>query len=545
MGSNQIYTRKVVYNYLANTIKYKESMAGTFSLSSDYWKSLQVTSQDVEVLHTHLFEIETPLTTQDLSLIFVEMRVKSEREAQAREHQAGGKTFLPKDKFSVGDNLVFPVFDWKKGKVIATRSGVNPDAGEFDVITVALADGSEKMFAAGLANHILNEERGTAAEEENLNAETILQENGNEIEKKLEEAFVKDEGLVKIAGRWFPRGLLVDVNEGHLNLAEAVLDMAQGEPQPTSALMKDIELPAGVNPKLTQFSLNYALQNDSRFDEVGPRGEVLWCLRRLEPDGVRDVPPTLQYSRIEHDRSALDDAMLKLEAQLDDELSEINAFERKDLKEVTISLIYPHLRAGTLPLSAHTRLLFPTALESPRVRFTLVDGKSGLKIPAWAVLEHGYVFGLRNWYKNLQLIPGSLVSVKRGQKPGEVVIEAKTQRSSKDWVRTLIVGTDGGLVFAMLKQAITAEFNDRMAIYVPDFKALDPLWTKNRSFEDLVVSVMREMTKLTPQGHVHAQELYAAVNLVRRVPPAPLFALLASQPRFIHVGDLHFRLEEE
>jgi hypothetical protein len=55
---------------------------------------------------------------------------------------------------------------------------------------------------------------------------------------------------------------------------------------------------------------------------------------------------------------------------------------------------------------------------------------------------------------------------------------------------------------------------------------------------------MRELTKLNPQGHVHAQELYAAVNLVRRTAPAPLFALLASQARFIHVGDLHFRLEE-
>jgi hypothetical protein len=518
-------------------------MAGIFSLPSDYWKTLQVTSQDVEILHTHLFEVETPLTTRDLALIFVEGRIKTERDARARERQAGGKTFLPKNKYAVGDALVFPALDWQKGQVTAARSGVNPDAGEFDVITVALADGSEKMFAAGLSDHILNDERASVSEEESLNPEAILQENGTEIEKQLEAAFSKDENLVKIAGRWFPRGLLVDVNEGHLNLAEAALDMAQGEPQTTSALLKIVELPAGVNPKLAEFSLNYALQSDDRFDEVGPSGEVLWCLRRLEPDGVREVPSTLQYSRIEYDRSMLDDAMLKLEAQLDDELSDVG-FDRKDVKEVTISLIYPHLRAGTLPLSARTRLLFPTAIESPRVRFTLVDVKSGIRIPAWAVLEHGYVFGLRDWYKNLQLMPGSLVSVKRGQKPGEVIVEAKTQRAAKDWVRTLIVGADGGLVFAMLKQPITAEFNDRMAIHVPDFKALDPLWAKNRPFEDLVISVMREMTKLTPQGHVHAQELYAAVNLVRRVPPAPLFALLSSQPRFIHVGDLHFRLEE-
>jgi hypothetical protein len=134
--------------------------------------------------------------------------------------------------------------------------------------------------------------------------------------------------------------------------------------------------------------------------------------------------------------------------------------------------------------------------------------------------------------------------VREGHKPGEVIVEAKTQRSSKDWIRTLIVGADGGLVFAMLKQPITAEFNDRMAIYVADFHSLDPLWEKKRPFVAQVVDVMRELTKVNPQGHVHAQELYAAINLVRRVPPAPLLATLATEPRFVHVGDLHFRLEE-
>jgi len=417
----------------------------------------------------------------------------------------------------------------------------------FDVITVGMEDGSVRMFAAGLSEHGLNQDSTMVAETDDLNSEVILEEFGGDIEKKLESAFTQDPGLVNIAGRWFPRGLLVDVNEGQLNLAEAVLDMAQGEPQPTSALLKDVDLPSGINLKLAEFSLNHALQDDDRFDEVGPAGQVLWCLRRLEPDGVREVPATLRYSKIDFDRSVLDDAMTKLEAQLDDELSEPDGVERKEVKEVTISLIYPHLRAGTLPLSMRTQSLFPTAYESPRIRLTLVDARSGVKMPAWVVRQNRYVFGLREWYKSHQLIPGSLVTMRRGQKPGEVIIEARTQRSSKDWIRTLIVGADGGLVFAMLKQPITAEFNDRMAIYVPDFHALDPIWdaqSGKRTFEELVMMVMREVTKLNPQGHVHAQELYAAVNLVRRVPPAPLFALLASQPRFVHVGDLHFRLEE-
>lgn len=522
-------------------------MAIKFSLPEDYWSKLEIAPADVEAVHAHLFEAETPLTAAELVPVLVSSRISTEREARESQRLSAGRVYLPKDQYSAGDDLVFPALDWLKGRVTASRAGVNPQVETFQVITVALEDGSERFFAAGLQDHVLNEDGGDGSAAAGAVVEDIVEEYGDGLEKKLDVAFRSDPNLVQIAGRWFPRGLLVDVGPGQLNLAEAVLDMAQGEPQPTGALLKDVELPAGINPKLAEFSVNHALQDDERFDEVGPAGQILWSLRRLEPDGVREVPSFLRYTKIDYDAGLLDEAMRKLEAQLDDELSDPipGSAERKDIKEVTISLIYPHLRAGTLPLSERTRAMFPTAYESPRVRFTLVDARSGLKMPAWVVRGHGYVFGLREWYKSHQLMPGSLVAVRRGQKPGEVIVEAKTQRSSKDWIRTLIVGADGGLVFAMLKQPITAEFNDRMAIYIPDFHALDPLWEKKRPFDELTVSVMREVTKLTPQGHVHAQELYAVINLLRRVPPAPLFALLASQPRFVHVGDLHYRLDEK
>lgn len=520
-------------------------MTGEFNLPENYWNDIQVNSKDVENLHTYLFERETPLTTHDLAFEFIEARVRAEQASKENGKNAEAKKFLPKEKYAVGDDLVFPALAWRHGKVKTVRAGVNPSIQNFDVLVVEMDDQSERLFAAGLEHHHLNDVPIATSESSESNANAILKGNGYVIEKALELALNQDDGLVKIAGRWFPRALLVDVNQGQLNLVEAALDMASGEPLPTEALMKDIELPAGVNPKLAEFSLNYALQNDSRFDEVGAAGQVLWCLHRLEPEYVRDVPPQLRYIEIPHDREDMMVAMATLEAQLDDELTPHDEDNQEDVSSLTITLIYPHLRAGTLPMSARARKLFPTAYESPRVRFTLVDGKTKQKIPAWVVREHGYVYGLREWYKSHQLIPGSLVHIKRSNVPGEVIVEAKTQRSSKDWVRTVIVGTDGGLVFAMLKQAITAEFNDRMVIHVPDFKALDPAWEKKRPFDELVVHVLRELSKSNPQGHVHAQELYAGVNLVRRVPPAPLFALLATNPTFKHVGDLHFRLNED
>lgn len=521
-------------------------MTGAFTLPKDYWHSIQVSPKDVENLHTHLFERETPLTARELVLQFIEARIESERQVAAGKQRAAGKNYLPRDVYSPGDELVFPALSWSRGTVKAVRAGANQAVDEFDVLTVEMEDRSERMFAARLDAHLLNDMPIVVPQNDDLNPEIILREYGDAIQKELESAFEADDGLVKIAGRWFPRALLVDINQGQLNLAEAVLDMSGGEPLPTSALLKDIELPAGENPKLAEFSLNYALEADERFDEVGPAGQVLWCLRRLEPDYVREVPPPLRYTEIEHDRDVLTSALKNLEAQLDDELTPSDeADTREDINSITITLIYPHLRAGTLPMSARARRLFPTAYESPRVRFTLVDGKTGQRIPAWVVREHGYVFGLREWYKAHQLIPGSLVDIRKGENPGEVIVEAKTQRASKDWVRTVMVGTDGGFVFAMLKQAITAEFNDRMVVHVPDFKTLDPVWEKKRSFEDLVLLVMRELSKSNPQGHVHAQELYAAVNLVRRVPPAPIFCLLAENPVYKHVGDLHFRLDED
>ncbi len=59
-----------------------------------------------------------------------------------------------------------------------------------------------------------------------------------------------------------------------------------------------------------------------------------------------------------------------------------------------------------------------------------------------------------------------------------------------------------------------------------------------------MVTTMRELAKLNPQGHVHGVELYAALNCIKRSPPGPVFSMLKTNPEFIAVGDLYFRLSE-
>jgi hypothetical protein len=368
------------------------------------------------------------------------------------------------------------------------------------------------------------------------------------MERKLDEALRADGNLVRIAARWFPRSLLLDINIGQLNLAEAILEVAGGEPMSTPALMEQIELPAGVNPRLVEFSLNYALQEDSRFDEVGPAGEVLWCLRRAEPEEVQHVPAILQYRPIPFDPSELTEQMVALDAELDDELSEL-PHPAPEADEATICLTYPHWRAGTLPISSRLEGIFPTAYESQRVRFTLVDAKTGQGLPAWVVREHRYVSGLGDWFSTHGLFPGALISVRRGAEAGEVIIEASTRRPTRDWVRTVLAGSDGGIVFAMLRQQVACDYNDRMTAIVADAEAVEQAVAETEKsrqpIEQLLVTMVRELSKLTPQGHVHAQELYSAVNIVRRIPPAPLMAQVAGNRAFKHVGDLYFRLNEQ
>jgi hypothetical protein len=291
--------------------------------------------------------------------------------------------------------------------------------------------------------------------------------------------------------------------------------------------------------------MNYALQEDGRFDEVGPAGEVMWCLRRLEPEDVQKIPAWLRYAPVEYDPNVLTKDMRAFELSMNDELSEIDGLaETQD--EVTISLTYPHWRAGTLPISARVRKLFPTAYESPRVCFTLVDGQTKEEFPAWVVREHRYVYGLSNFYQKHGLIPGSLVIVRKSKEPGKVIIQAKTRRPTRDWVRTVLVGSDGGIVFAMLRQNITADYDERMVIFVPDIEAVDSaceqLVKSRQTFEQAVIKSVTEMTKLNLQGHVHAQELYSALNITRRCPPGPMLWFLANSPHFKHVGDLYYRL---
>jgi hypothetical protein len=520
-----------------------------FSLKKDYWLDFTVTDQDLEFIYNYLLEVEQPQTTKVIVEALVSERIRVEKLALENQQLSAGAIYYPKDHFEVGQELQFPNFEWQTGKVLTIRAGNNPEIGAFDVIEVQMGNGEKRFLASGLEDHALNQPLSLNIDDPNLNDSLVMESYGEGIEAGVQEALEYSDHLVRIAGRWFPRALLVDINVGHLNLAEAVLDMVGGGPLDSRTMMEQIDLPSDAEDNLNEFSLNLALQEDKRFDEVGPTGEVLWYLHRLEPDPVREVPLQLKYNApANYDPAEISHYFEELDSQLVDELEpEMNSIAASKLQEATVSLIYPHWRVGTLPLDGSLVRLFPTALESPRIQFTFVDGNSGEKFSGWVVRPYKYIYGLRDWYLSQGLIPGSIVRIQRGTNAGEVIVKAEKKRPTREWIRTAIIGSDGGVVFSMLKHNVTSAVDERMGFVVPNIDLLDETWERNRQrgqLAQVVRPIMRELAKLSPQNHVHAQELYAGVNIIRRCPPGPILALLFDSPWVKHLGNLYFRLEE-
>ncbi|MFQ5408570.1 MAG: hypothetical protein ACE5FI_09150 [Anaerolineales bacterium] len=521
--------------------------------SAEYWgENFSLEPSDLEHLNNLLLEAEMPLATDDMALAVLRYRVAAEEARIERKLLNGAAVYLPRDTYEVGQELVFPALEYAHGHITAVREGHNPEQGAFQVISVDLDDGGSREFAANLPQHVLNEQGGVlVAEDEALprSPEELFEKFGALLKPRLEADLRASSDIVSIAGQWFPRALIAEINEGHLNLAEAVLDVNGGGPLPTEELVRHIDLAANIEHRLQVFSLNYALQEDERFDEVGPSGQVLWYLRRLEPPEVLFPPPRLKYEAVPYEKAILTPELIALARSIDDELDDLQSDEPAvvaDATSVQLILTFPHVRVGSLPLTSQLAPLFPTAYEAPRVRFELVDGHTGEQLPGWVVLNERYVFGLGPWYEKYKVVAGCFLTVSRGQTPGQVTITIDKRRSVSEWVRTATV-SGNRIDFAMRKQPIQVNYSEEMMVSIEDASVVDEAWlsmTQNEMpLARLVVDSFRELAKLTPQGTVHAKALYSGVNVWRRVPPGPVFAELVRQPYYEHVGDAYWRFE--
>ena len=210
----------------------------TLSLREDYWETFALEDDDREFIYNNLLEVETPLTSPEILTSLVKERIRLEKLAIEKQRPSGGDIYLPAQTYNTNQDLVFPAFSWQHGRVIGIRDGQNPDLGDFQVIKVQFDNNEIKEFASNIPDHILNRPQEVSINDSSLDVGAVLMIYGEKLLDIINSELIKNQEFVRIAGKWFPRALLVDINVGHLNLVEAILDMAGGGPSPTQPLLE-------------------------------------------------------------------------------------------------------------------------------------------------------------------------------------------------------------------------------------------------------------------------------------------------------------------
>jgi hypothetical protein len=512
--------------------------------NDDYWKNLTITDADLERLYGSVLDLAEPVTAEDLVSTLIRARVSEEEERRARYNQHA-RLYQPKLDYEIGERLIFTALNDAEGVVTAIRPGDNPRIPPFQVIAVRFeAAGETREFAAAYgAPHPLNQDREANAATTDLTPEQVRAEHGEAITDLLLARLHTDKEFVEQDGRWMLRGLLLSVHEGYMNLAEAAIEQA-GAGLATAELAQVLELPtAGVKRSAVIFSLEYALRHDKRFENVGPRGETRWFLTRLEPIEARDIPRVLLMPPTGTSRVLLPQELERFVEELERE-GESEGNGRVAVPITTLSLTYPHRRAGSLPLVGKVRALFPES-DNPRMLVTLVDEIDGGRIPAWFVQEGNYLAGLRPWYELHKLNPGAIIQLQKRPEPLTVSIGYQPQRERSLWARVAHV-QGGQLTFAQEKKPVAHKYDEEMLIVIGDAVGIDSMLLSSRPdrpLEALLVEIFPELSKLSGAGRVHAKTLYAAVNFVRRVGMRAVFSALLQSSAFASLGGGYFVME--
>ena len=233
--------------------------------TAQYWNEFAIKPEDAEFIYGALLEEGRPQRATDLARKLIVQRIERENAALRRQLSGAGKTYQPRNRYVVGDELTFPILGFITGIVQSVRPAVTGDPESFDVITVSMVDGTHREFAADYKPpHKLNDlDVSTLVNEDNLKPpEELIEAHSERVTALLMGALEKNPELIRIGEEWFLRAMMAEVNVGHLNLAEAVLDMAAGRPLTTDVILRDLGLPEDIAANVQEVSLNSALASD-------------------------------------------------------------------------------------------------------------------------------------------------------------------------------------------------------------------------------------------------------------------------------------------
>jgi hypothetical protein len=497
-----------------------------------------------------ILEKGKPVALDRLAMAVIDRHCRHE-EGLVEAELSKGSAYQPQDPYEVGQQIIFPALDYVLGTVTGTREGWNPEHGKFTVIEVQFEDEEDvREFASELeGDHVLNHAASEGAllgSASLLSPAELYEPYGEIVEDEIVEALTHRPEFIPFGDEWFLKDLLVEISNGHLHLAEALIEI-KSMPIPTADFLPDLDLPAEVSEEIRILSLNGALQADPRFDNVGDGGRDIWFLRRMTPEAVVEPPLELQLASKDYDRQAIDQELLLIEREIDDEGSGEEAMgTSRPLYRTTMTLIYPHWRVGTLPLTIRTRGLFPTA-STHHTPIVLVDGKSGEPMQGWVVHAERFVHGLKDWYEEHKLPVGAFIKLERTRDPRVIRVDFEERRLKHLWIKTASV-KDGKLEFHLRKLPVACEFDDQITISEVDQAEIDQLRDKiqgsGASLFDIMTMIMPELVQLSPQGTVHAKAIYSAVNVVKRMAPGPIFAQLSEKPCFVSMGGGYWTFDE-
>ena len=511
----------------------------------EYWtaSSFKITDSDIENLYQHLIDTEEPQKLDTLVHAIISARIEAEK-LDLQRRLEGRTVYQPLLSYSVGDQIIFPSMQFAHGEVTGVRPAQNPQYGEFKAIEVNFTVGRTREFASELEiEHPLNVGDGLSSlQSDEPDVDKLMAFYGDVVANALAERLDDNEEFIRLADQWFIKSLFSEVNVGHLHLAEAILDMNGGGPLTTPEMLVDLDMDPGVKPSVQEFSLNYHLQQDDRFVEVAPPGRVMWFLHRLTPVDVQTVPERLQYETVSFDRALFGSQLTQIEREIDDEWSEL---ESADLKQtVKISITYPHLASGTLPLSSRVRPLFPLGVSQTQL-VTLIDDMSGQEFNVWVVGKSRYITGLADWFERNNIPVGGYINLTPTDQAGRVIIGCDRRRKErKEYVRLASI-EDGRVKFDLRKKNIGCDYDDLMIVGTDQVAALDAIYRKSsqRPLNELLAEIFPDLTRESAQSAVHAKTLYSAINMLRRVPSGVIFAELVRQPAFISVGDQYWQFD--
>ena len=119
------------------------------------WQNISIEPEDLEFLSSYLLEQETPLGPEELATQLIAQRLS--KPAPVPGAAEGLRVYLPKERFTQEERLIFPALKGASGRVAAVRPAATLNGKSFEVIQVEFANNSTREFAASLNQHVLND----------------------------------------------------------------------------------------------------------------------------------------------------------------------------------------------------------------------------------------------------------------------------------------------------------------------------------------------------------------------------------------------------